>query len=119
MKTKIFYLLILVSFGMFAVTSVNYASAQTVTKKTVEKVEKNVHGKTVSEIHKAVKYTCPMHPEVVMDNKTAKCPKCGMALVEKKEMVKKEVKKEMNHMNHMKDSMKMKHTPKMKEMPKK
>jgi hypothetical protein len=31
----------------------------------------------------AKKYTCPMHPEVVTD-KPAKCPKCGMALVEKK-----------------------------------
>lgn len=118
MKTKIFYLLILVSFGMFAVASVNYASAQTTTKKMVEKVEKNVQGKAVSEIQKVVKYTCPMHPDVVL-NKAGKCPKCGMALVEKKEMVKKEVKKEMNHMGNMKDSMKMKHTPKMKEMPKK
>ena len=26
------------------------------------------------------KYTCTMHPEVVMD-KPGKCPKCGMALV--------------------------------------
>jgi hypothetical protein len=30
-----------------------------------------------------VKYTCPEHPEVVMD-KPGKCPKCGMDLVEKK-----------------------------------
>lgn len=29
------------------------------------------------------KYTCPMHPEVNSD-KPGKCPKCGMALVEKK-----------------------------------
>lgn len=28
----------------------------------------------------AKKYTCPMHPEVVM-NKPGKCPKCGMKLV--------------------------------------
>ncbi len=27
-------------------------------------------------------YTCPMHPEIVSD-KPGKCPKCGMALVEK------------------------------------
>lgn len=30
-----------------------------------------------------VVYTCPMHPEVTSD-KPGTCPKCGMALVEKK-----------------------------------
>jgi hypothetical protein len=30
-----------------------------------------------------VQYTCPMHPEVISD-KPGNCPKCGMALVEKK-----------------------------------
>lgn len=30
-----------------------------------------------------VSYTCTMHPEVVSE-KPGKCPKCGMALVEKK-----------------------------------
>ncbi len=30
-----------------------------------------------------VQYTCPMHSEVVSD-KPGNCPKCGMALVEKK-----------------------------------
>ena len=28
-------------------------------------------------------YTCLMHPEVISD-KTGKCPKCGMNLIEKK-----------------------------------
>lgn len=28
-------------------------------------------------------YTCPMHPEVQMDE-PGKCPKCGMDLIEKK-----------------------------------
>lgn len=32
---------------------------------------------------KIVKYSCPMHPEVVMD-KPGVCPKCGMKLVAKK-----------------------------------
>lgn len=30
-----------------------------------------------------VKYTCSMHPDVVQD-KPGKCPKCGMALGEKR-----------------------------------
>ncbi len=30
-----------------------------------------------------ITYTCPMHPEIT-SNKPGKCPKCGMALVEKK-----------------------------------
>jgi len=31
----------------------------------------------------ATQYTCPMHPEVKQDQ-PGKCPKCGMALVQKK-----------------------------------
>lgn len=31
----------------------------------------------------AVKYTCSMHPDVVQD-KPGNCPKCGMALTEKR-----------------------------------
>ena len=37
---------------------------------------------TSTEVAK-VQYTCPMHSEVVSD-KPGNCPKCGMALVEKK-----------------------------------
>jgi len=32
-----------------------------------------------------VEYTCPMHPEIIRDE-PGNCPKCGMTLVEKKEM---------------------------------
>jgi hypothetical protein len=38
------------------------------------------HGKKHAKHAKATKYTCTMHPEVVM-NKPGKCPKCGMKLV--------------------------------------
>jgi hypothetical protein len=37
---------------------------------------------TATEQQAGKKYTCTMHPEVIMD-KPGKCPKCGMALVEK------------------------------------
>ena len=36
-----------------------------------------------SKHNMAITYSCPMHPEVTSD-KTGKCPKCGMDLVEKK-----------------------------------
>ncbi len=32
----------------------------------------------------ATLYTCPMHPEVVSESASARCPKCGMALVPQK-----------------------------------
>ena len=38
---------------------------------------------TATSGNAAVKYTCPMHPEVVKDA-PGNCPKCGMKLVEKK-----------------------------------
>jgi hypothetical protein len=44
---------------------------------------RSTDNKTV--IHQGVKYTCPSHPEVVQDV-PGTCPKCGMALVEKKEV---------------------------------
>jgi hypothetical protein len=39
---------------------------------------KDAHQKIVK-----VKYTCPMHPEVISDQ-PGKCPKCGMTLVKVK-----------------------------------
>lgn len=44
------------------------------------------HGTGESPAHEpsaATKYNCPMHPDVVQD-KPGNCPKCGMALVEKR-----------------------------------
>lgn len=43
------------------------------------------HSDNKTVILQVVKYTCPTHPEVVQDV-PGNCPKCGMALVEKKEM---------------------------------
>ncbi len=37
---------------------------------------------TVSAGKNSIRYTCPMHPEIVK-NKPGVCPKCGMELVEK------------------------------------
>jgi predicted RNA-binding Zn-ribbon protein involved in translation (DUF1610 family) len=79
MKTKFFYSMILVVGLIFAGSSFNNVYGQT-TKKTETKAKTS-----------SVKYTCPMHPEVVM-NKPGKCPKCGMALVVKKEAKKESIK---------------------------
>ena len=64
------------------------------------------YGQTPPVKQQVVKYTCPMHPEVVQD-KPGKCPKCGMTLVEKKEMKKSGMKKDSTMMKH--DHNKMKH----------
>lgn len=44
------------------------------------KVKKSMTHQRHMDSAKGVKYTCPMHPEVVK-NKPGKCPKCGMTLV--------------------------------------
>jgi hypothetical protein len=46
------------------------------------------HSKKHKKHVTAVKYTCTMHPEVVMDM-PGKCPKCGMKLVPLKNTEKK------------------------------
>ena len=63
---------LIVVFALFAVQMFNSCGGST-------SKDKPATSKQVAE----VKYTCPMHPEVITD-KPGKCPKCGMALVEKK-----------------------------------
>lgn len=106
MKTKFFYSLILVSGLIFAGSSFNNIYGQ--------KPKKITEIKATAKKHE-MKYTCTMHPKVVMD-KPGKCPKCGMKLVEMKDM-KKEVKKEASKVKE--TTKKVKETTKMKEMPKK
>ncbi|HBH85236.1 MAG: hypothetical protein A2X04_14585 [Bacteroidetes bacterium GWF2_41_9] len=69
----------------------NQVNAQTTTTK-----------KNSTEQQAVKKYTCTMHPEVLMD-KPGKCPKCGMTLVEKTD-TKNDGMKNMHNMHNMNDS---------------
>jgi hypothetical protein len=80
--------MILVLGLIFAGSGISFMNGQTTTKSTTEKTTTKTTIKVAP-----VKYTCKMHPEVVMD-KPGKCPKCGMALVEKKDMKKGMMEKE-------------------------
>ncbi len=70
----------------------------------------SINGQTTeNEMKKdSVIYTCPMHTEVKM-SKLGKCPTCGMDLVDKKELKKK-------NMEHMQDSTMKKESDKTKKM---
>jgi len=71
MKSKILFPLVFFAGLLFVSLSVYPINSGSPDNKTV--------------IQQGVKYTCPTHPEVVQDV-PGSCPKCGMALVEKKEM---------------------------------
>src|SRR5205814_8987023 len=62
------------------------------------------------------KYTCPMHPEVVMDG-PGKCPKCGMTLVpvkaEKPKSSSPKPKADVSHRSHESDRTYETHEPEM------
>ena len=73
MKTKIMTTV----FALVISCSVAFAQNQT-------KSNEKQSASTKMEMAKdSVYYTCSMHPEVKLD-KPGKCPKCGMALTEKK-----------------------------------
>lgn len=71
MKSKLLFSLILAAGLIIFNFSVSNAYGQTPQDKVVSK--------------KTVKYTCPMHPEVVQDA-PGKCPKCGTKLEVKKDV---------------------------------
>ena len=64
--------LIIVAFLLVTVSGCNQNKQQNV---------KNA-ADTISTGKNSIKYTCPMHPEIVK-NKPGTCEKCGMDLVEK------------------------------------
>lgn len=61
-------------FTLFSLVTFNYCGNKNTSTK---------ESKTETKEVTSVKYTCPMHSEVTSD-KPGECPKCGMALVEKK-----------------------------------
>ena len=89
MKKKLLYPMIFIAGFMLASFSVFQVYGQTTQQEPAKK--------------QTIKYTCPMHAEVVQDL-PGKCPKCGMALVEKKAILKKD-------MHQAKDSTMLKKDP--------
>ena len=92
MKSKILFPIIFFAGLLFVSLSVYPFNGRTLDNKTV--------------IQQGVKYTCPNHPEVVQDV-PGTCPKCGMALVEKKEMSTVETTRAKDSVTMNKDDMKM------------
>jgi len=80
MKRLIFILVICFSvssvfiFGLSQTPKQSNTTGKVTTEQTSKQMKKTIIAK--------VMYTCPMHPEVIVD-KPGKCPKCGMNLVKK------------------------------------
>src|ERR1700704_6112525 len=66
---------------LILISSVALGTSSTIAQEAVHKHELE---KAPQQEKQKQKYTCPMHPEVVMDQ-PGKCPKCGMTLVPVKE----------------------------------
>lgn len=94
MKNKFIYSVILVAGLIFAGSSGNTVYSQT---------PQNTPAKV-----KTMKYTCPMHTEVALD-KPGNCPKCGMTMVEKKDMKMDDMHQKHDSTTMKKDEMKMMH----------
>ena len=101
MKSKFLFPVILVAGLLLANFSVHPVYGQTTQKEQIK--------------HQTTTYTCSMHPEVVQDQ-PGNCPKCGMKLVEKKDVPEENINQApdstcMKHesMKMMTDSTSMKH----------
>ena len=73
--------------GLTSEASLKYYNEESILKNKVEPLEYNdvviFPDKEKMKMEVMKKYTCSMHPDVVSD-KSGTCPKCGMALTEKK-----------------------------------
>jgi hypothetical protein len=76
MKSKFLFPVILVAGLLLANFSANHVYGQTPKNEPIKQI--------------TVLYMCSMHPEVVQDQ-PGNCPKCGMKLVEKKDMPKENI----------------------------
>jgi len=93
MKSKILFPLVFFAGLLFVSLSIYSFNDSTPDNKTV--------------IRQDVKYTCTAHPEVVQDV-PGNCPKCGMALVVKKEMSSPEMPRAKDSVIMNQDDLKMK-----------
>ena len=95
MKKRFLYFLLLATGIVIGSYSVNQLHSQTPAQNNTEKQQ-------------TVKYTCPMHPELIKD-KPGKCPICRMELVIKKDNPKNNMHQVHDSTMMNQDHMKMKH----------